>query len=75
MADDSTTVIVTEPDVTTTPNTGQQTQTGGMSNTQQQADSSTPDNTELQAELERTRAALKQANSEAAERRKKLEAF
>jgi len=34
-----------------------------------------PDATELQAELERVRAALKSANSEAAKRRKTLEAF
>jgi len=34
-----------------------------------------PDAAELQAELERVRAALKSANSEAADRRKKLEAF
>lgn len=77
MADDST--VTTTDDQggtqTITPNTGQQTQAGGMPNTQQQAGSSTPDNTELAAELERTRQALKQANSEAAERRKKLEAF
>ena len=38
-------------------------------------DTTTPDAADVQAELERVRAALKSANKEAADRRKKLDAF
>lgn len=50
---------------------GQQDQTG----TEPQDSGEVPDLAELQAELERTRKALVDANKEAAARRKKLEAF
>ncbi len=50
---------------------GQQDQTG----TEPQDSGEVPDLAELQAELERTRKALADANKEAAARRKKLEAF
>lgn len=43
--------------------------------TEMDAGNAAPDATELAAELERAREALKRANAEAAERRKKLDAF